>query len=80
MGNTETKKAGVFARIGSSIVTFFKGVKTEFKKIIWPSRDTLLKQLLAVLVTAIILGAVIVILDYGFQNLFDFLMGITIGE
>ena len=80
MGNTETKKASVFSGIVNKIVTFFKGVKTEFKKIIWPSRDTLLKQLFAVLVVAIILGAVIALLDFGFQSLFDFLMGITIGE
>ena len=80
MGNTGTKEANAFSKIGNKIVTFFKGVKTEFKKIIWPSRDTLLRQLLAVLAVAIIVGAIIVVLDYGFQILFDFLMGITIGE
>ena len=29
-------------------VKFFDGVKAEFKKIIWPDKDTLLKQSVAV--------------------------------
>ena len=30
----------------SKAAVFFKGVKAEFRKIIWPDRDTLLKQML----------------------------------
>lgn len=58
---------------------FFKGVKAEFRKIIWPDRDTLLKQLAAVLVVTVLLGVVIALIDFGFQNLIDLLTGITIG-
>ena len=48
-------------------------VKAEYKKIIWPDRDTIVKQLLAVLVVSVITGAVIALVDFGFQNLIDFL-------
>lgn len=63
----------------SKAAVFFKGVKAEFHKIIWPDRDTLLKQLAAVLVVTVLLGVVIALIDFGFQNLIDLLTGITIG-
>ena len=63
----------------SKAAVFFKGVKAEFRKIIWPDRDTLLKQLAAVPVVTVLLGVVIALIDFGFQNLIDLLTGITIG-
>lgn len=63
----------------SKAAVFFKGLKAEFRKIIWPDRDTLLKQLAAVLVVTVLLGVVIALIDFGFQNLIDLLTGITIG-
>ncbi|MGO5207624.1 preprotein translocase subunit SecE [Bacillota bacterium LCP21S3_F9] len=63
----------------SKAAVFFKGVKAEFRKIIWPDSDTLLKQLAAVLVVTVLLGVVIALIDFGFQNLIDLLTGITIG-
>jgi preprotein translocase subunit SecE len=53
---------------------FFRGVKAEFQKIIWPDRDTLLKQLAAVLVVSVIVGVLIALIDFGFQNLIDVLV------
>lgn len=47
--------------------SFFKGVKNEFKKIIWPSKDTLIKETIAVIIISIIVGIIIAILDWAFQ-------------
>ena len=44
---------------------WFKGLKTEFKQINWPNRKTLLKQTVAVLIAAILLGVAIWIVDSG---------------
>lgn len=44
-------------------VSFFDGVKAEFKKIIWPDKDTLLKQSVAVVIVSIIMGAIIALID-----------------
>ena len=44
---------------------WFKGLKTEFKQIHWPNRKTLLKQTVAVLIAAILLGVAIWIVDSG---------------
>ncbi|MGN0373934.1 MAG: preprotein translocase subunit SecE [Butyrivibrio sp.] len=43
---------------------FLSGVAAEFKKIIWPSRNSLFKQTTAVVVTSVILGAIIALLDW----------------
>ena len=43
--------------------SFIKTLKAEFKKIIWPDKQTLTKQTIAVLVCSVVLGAVIAVLD-----------------
>lgn len=42
---------------------FVKTLKAEFKKIIWPDKETLTKQTIAVLAGSVVLGAVIAVLD-----------------
>lgn len=42
---------------------FFKGLKTEFNKIVWPDSTTLKKQSWVVIISTILLGIVISILD-----------------
>lgn len=53
--------------------SFFKGVKAEFKKIVWPDKDSLLKQSVAVVCISVVLGAVIAVLDFLMQYGVDFL-------
>ena len=52
---------------------FFKGVKTEFKKISWPDRQSALKQSIAVVIVSIVVGLIIAILDYLIQYGVNFL-------
>ena len=42
---------------------WFKGLKAEFKKIIWPDKTSLVKQTAAVVVITVILGGFIALLD-----------------
>ena len=57
----------------SRLSRFFKGVRTEFRKIIWPDRDTLVKQLIAVVCVTAVVAILIAVIDFGAQNLIDFL-------
>ena len=57
----------------SKAVKFFTGVKTEFKKIIWPEQVTMVRQMAAVLAVSIITGLIISVIDFGVQNLIDLL-------
>ena len=44
--------------------SWFKGLKSEFSKIIWPDKETLAKQSVAVISVTVILGILIYVLDY----------------
>ena len=42
---------------------FVSGLKAEFNKIIWPDKETLTKQTVAVVASTVVLGIVIAVLD-----------------
>ncbi len=44
--------------------SFFKGLKAEFKKIVWPNQETVGKQTAVVLAVTVALGAIIAVLDF----------------
>ena len=43
--------------------SWFKGLKAEFSKIIWPDKETLFKESTTVVVISIVLGVVIALID-----------------
>ena len=53
--------------------SFFKGVKAEFKKIIWPDKESLFKQSIAVVCISVVVGVIIAIIDFVMQYGVDFL-------
>jgi preprotein translocase, secE subunit len=55
---------------------FFKGVKAEYNKIIWPNKDDLIKQTIAVITVSLILGLLIVSMDWLIRNGLEFLQQI----
>ena len=57
----------------SKASTFFKGVKAEFNKIIWPTREDIIKQTTAVVIVSAITCALIALLDIGFETGMNFL-------
>ena len=67
------KKEGFFRRIGKSI----KGTKSEFKKVVWPTRKQIFNNTLIVIAALIIIGLIIFGLDMLFQ--FGFMKAIGIG-
>ena len=48
---------------GSSIQGFFKGLRTEFYKIIFPTRQDVIKETTATIVVSLLIGVVIAVLD-----------------
>lgn len=57
MGETNSTKNQ--SKLGS----FFGGLSTEFKKVIWPDKMTLLKQTVTVTVASVVLGLLIALVD-----------------
>ena len=66
MGDKANKTNENVAKAG-----FSQEVKSEFKKIIWPSKESLTKESVAVIATTIVLGAVVALLDLGIQYLIN---------
>ena len=47
--------------------SFFKGLKAEFGRIIWPDKESVWKETITVIVVTLILGLVIAGMDYLIQ-------------
>ncbi|MDO4563404.1 MAG: preprotein translocase subunit SecE [Clostridia bacterium] len=59
------KKEGFFTKV----IKFFKGVKSELKKVVWPTWKQLLNNTWIVVVAILIIGLIIFGLDLLFQFL-----------
>ena len=54
--------------------SWFKGLKGEFKKIIWPDKKTLAKETVAVVSVSVVVGAIIAVIDFLIQHGVDILV------
>lgn len=70
MGET-VKKDGIFRRILKSI----KATKSEFKKVVWPTRKQLINNTLIVIAALVIIGLII----FGLDTLFISLSKVVLG-
>lgn len=59
--------------IKDRVVGFWKGVKAEFRKIIWPNKESLKKMTIAVLVISVVLSAFIKVFDIACQYVVNFI-------
>ena len=57
--------------------SWFEGVKAEFRKIIWPDQKSVVRQTIAVIVTSVIVGLIIALLDWAIQYGVNFLIGLS---
>ncbi|NLK86796.1 MAG: preprotein translocase subunit SecE [Clostridiaceae bacterium] len=65
--NARTSKLAAFGKkitaAGKRVVRFFKDIRSELKKVIWPSKEQLVKSTVSVLLICLLIGAVIWISD-----------------
>lgn len=45
-------------------VSWWDGIKAEFKKIIWPDKASLVRETIAVFVVTLIMAVLIILIDY----------------
>lgn len=55
---------------------WFKGLKSEFNRIVWDSKEDVTKQTIAVVIISVILGLIITLIDTGLQYGINFLTGL----
>lgn len=63
------------AKPKKKIGEWFKGLKAEFHKIIWPDQNSVIRQTVTVVIITIILGLIIVMLDAVIQYGLDWIIG-----
>lgn len=56
------------------IVKWFKDLKSEFKKVVWPSRKKVFNNTLVVLIVMVIASVFVGGLDFGLLKLFSFVL------
>ena len=59
----EAKKENFFVRAGKRISRWFREMKSELKKVVWPSGKQLLNNTLVVLVSVLIVGIIVCLFD-----------------
>ena len=52
------------------------GLKAEFKKIIWPTKESLAKQTTAVVIVSVVVGLIITVMDFFIQHGVDILVNL----
>lgn len=74
----ETKKnPNSIAAFGRKVTKFVKDCKGEIKKIVWPTPKATFKNTGVVLVTIIVLGLFVFLLDTAFMNLLGLVMNVA---
>jgi len=72
MGDTKKEKAS----LGDKIKAWFKGLKAEFGKITWESREDVTKETIAVVSISVIVGLIIALIDTILHYGINFITGL----
>lgn len=62
--------------VASKCKSWFKGLKAEFGKINWATKEDITKQTVAVVVVSVILGLFIAVADFLLQSGINFLVNL----
>ncbi len=76
MAETAKKENGI-VRFAKRVAKFVRDCKGEVKKIVWPTPKSVFRNVGVVLVTMIVLGVFIFLLDTAFMNLLGLFMEIS---
>ena len=64
------------AKKPNRIVKWFKDLRSEFKKVVWPSKKTVVNNTTVVLITMVVASAFVGALDFGLLKLFKFVLSL----
>lgn len=72
MGDTKKEKLS----FGDKVKNWCKGLKSEFSKIAWESRENVTKETIAVVVISVVVGILIALIDTILHYGINFLTGL----
>lgn len=59
----------------AKVFRFFKESAAELKKVVWPTKADVLSSIKVVIISTVIIAVILGLLDFGFTELFSFIMG-----
>lgn len=71
---SEEKKDGFFKRACRRVAAYFREMKSELKKVVWPTFKQIRNNTGVVITSLILVGALVAVLDFGFQFLVNALL------
>ena len=71
----EAKKENIFVRAAKRISRWFREMKSELKKVVWPSKEDTKTNNVVVLVTVAIAAVVMIALDAIFGGILGLIIG-----
>lgn len=77
MADKTGKKESFFTRMSNSVSKFFRDIKSEIKKIVWPTPQSVFKNTGVVLVTIILIGLFVFGLDTALTKLLGLIMNVA---
>ena len=69
------KKPNIFVRMGTGLSRWFREMKSELKKVVWPSKEDTKTNTVVVLVTVAIAAVVMIALDAIFGGILGLIIG-----
>ena len=73
----EAKKENWFKRTWGGICRYFRELRSELKKVVWPTPKQVLKNALVVLVCVLVVGLFICLFDFVAQFIIDALISVA---
>ena len=58
----------------AKVIQFFKEIRAELKKVVWPTKDDVISSIKVVIISTIFVALILGLLDLGFTALFRILM------
>ena len=71
----EAKKENFFVRTGKRLSRWFREMKSELKKVVWPSKEDTKTNTIVVLVTVAVAAVVMILLDAIFGGILGLIIG-----
>ncbi len=75
--SSKEKKANIFVRMGRAVKKFFKDIRGECKKVVWPGAKTVVKSSGVVLACVAVVGVVIWLIDTGLSEIIKLLINLA---
>ena len=67
----EEVKVSKVEKTKGKFVKYFKDIKNELKRVIWPTRSQLINNTITVLIMCLIVGVIIWLFDLGFGAIYN---------